>query len=318
MIFKEICIILYHNIKELFLIICEFFAKFGYWGRKEYKKGNYSNIYFVVGMVVTIITLLIYKYTSFIFLIIKAIISLSLVWIVIYSMVKIVKSKLSNKEIYYKNMRDWYFAIAFYSGIWMLNLQYLGGYSILISNIVLGISFCFMLCYECAYFLLKYIRNWVWYSLIFIAMPIVSTILWSFLGLLIADIFKMPVIASDNVFGWMVLILTVILLNLSINITPDERFREVKVATYFVLAIFSTLSYCFFISDYLTNVILSISNRFSKEEIKTAIEYCIKWGCLPYLIGTVFGCFSLELTERNRVKKTGQNKKEINKKEVSM
>ena len=91
--------------------------------------------------------------------------------------------------------------------------------------------------------------------------------------------------------------------NFLIYTTPIERLSEVKVAVYLLLAIFSSLSYCFFISNYLATLIFNIDgikSLVTYETIKSIIEDAIRWVTLPYLIGSVFGCFFVELVDRKK------------------
>ncbi|MPN43898.1 hypothetical protein SDC9_191459 [bioreactor metagenome] len=131
--------------------------------------------------------------------------------------------------------------------------------------------------------------------------------LWSFVSLILFDTFKLPLLINNDLFGWAILVLTILLLNFLVLTTSEEKTSEVKVAIYLVMAIFSTISYCFFISDYLAENIIKIEEIkqiMTYDQIKYQIESIIKWSCLPYLIGAVFGCFSIEFVERNiKVKK---------------
>ena len=81
---------------------------------------------------------------------------------------------------------------------------------------------------------------------------------------------------------------------------------------YLLLAFFSTISYCFFISDYLAPIInpyidILCGESFTELEIKHKIENFITWATLPYLIGAVFGCFTIELVCRNYNRQKSNN-----------
>ena len=162
--------------------------------------------------------------------------------------------------------------------------------------------------YRC--FINRFIRHWISYSLYFFILPAISFLVWVLIGDSASIIFGMPTLTSDRIMGYMTIILTIIIFNLEIYWAPKEVRNEVKVAVYLILATYSTVSYCFFISDYLSEPIYNFfqpyskeiikeTGEFSKEMIKNGIEEIIRWTTIPYLVGAVFGCFSLELIDRN-------------------
>jgi len=111
---------------------------------------------------------------------------------------------------------------------------------------------------------------------------------------------------SNSVSKWMIILFCIILINIFVYWTPRNRFDEIRVAVYLLLAVFSTISYCFFISDYLAAIITTKLHQvdefksITSDEIKEFIDITVKWFSLPYLIGSVFACFTIELISRNR------------------
>ncbi|NRF93430.1 hypothetical protein HQN89_21005 [Paenibacillus frigoriresistens] len=126
------------------------------------------------------------------------------------------------------------------------------------------------------------------------------------------DLTGNPVFISNSMLWWMVLVISILLTNFSVKWTTFQRIDEVRVAMYFLLAVFSTISYSFFISDYLAVMIGPYLEKipelsFTAEEIKEGIKSIITWGSLPYLIGSVFGCFTIELVSRNHNRQANTN-----------
>jgi len=145
------------------------------------------------------------------------------------------------------------------------------------------------------YCLLKYLINFWMYFAVFLVLPIIS----SFLCL---AIFPGSVNFSDTFLGWMIIVLTIVLMNLFVYWTPEDRIREARVAVYLILAFWSTVSYVSFL---LVDYIEELSLGSLSWELQPLVEAAVRWVTLPYLIGSVFGCFTLELAERNRLRKEG-------------
>ena len=224
-----------------------------------------------------------------------------------YVFMSIKRSNMEPQELYYQFM-----------GWWFTSTLYLYFISILVANFtnltinLVAVTFFVFIYYCMRYVLHRWIRNWFMYSLFFFSMPIISLFLWSFFGMFLRDLTGSSVFISDSVLGWMVLFISIILTNISVKWTPFERFDEVRVAMYFLLAVFSTISYCFFIADYLAAMISPYAESMSEillteQEIKEGIKSIITWGSLPYLIGSVFGCFTIELVSRNHNRQTKSN-----------
>ncbi len=152
------------------------------------------------------------------------------------------------------------------------------------------------------YFILKKVNHWFKYSSLFIISPIIAMSFWLFYCTLLFDLTGKNFFMSNQFFGWGILILAILIINYIILISPtsQKQMSELKVAIYFVLAIFSTLSYISFLSGDLAQIIKNVNvNSEQVENIKALIDELFRWGSLPYLIGMVFACFSIELKQRN-------------------
>ncbi|MFY0518252.1 hypothetical protein ACOMCU_10530 [Lysinibacillus sp. UGB7] len=175
----------------------------------------------------------------------------------------------------------------------------LSEYSKLISWMMLIILF-FIFYYSLKAFVFKYINHWFKYSLLFLLSPIIVAFFWSFCGMHLMEVTKKYLFISNDFLGWVTLILSIIVMNLIIYTSPDNNISELKVAIYFSLAIFSTISYSFFLSDISTSLVIDMFKiSEEKELVKQTIDTLLKWMSLPYLIGMVFGCFTIELKQRN-------------------
>ncbi len=211
---------------------------------------------------------------------------------------------------YLKHMEAWScaaFIASISNSIFLMNISdVLRIIFIYIGNIMVFLMFY----YGYRIFVYKKVNSWVKYTIYFFLLPFISVLIWTMVGLEISDILKSYVFASNNLMKYMIIVITVLIFNLEIYFTPKEKIDEVRVAVYLILAIFSTISYCFFISDYIAQFtynkflpfkteIIDEGFNFSKEGIKSGIDNIIKWVCLPYLIGSVWGCFTLELVNKN-------------------
>jgi len=196
----------------------------------------------------------------------------------------------------YKQLAVWGIALLYYLIIGSLLL---GEYGKIISWMVLVIFF-YIFYYSLKAFVFKYINHWFKYSLLFLISPIIVAFFWSFCGIHLTEVTKNFLFMSNEFLGWVTLILSIIMMNVIIYTSPKDRISELKVAIYFSLAIFSAISYSFFLSDISTNLIIDMF-KFNEERelIKQTIDTLFKWMTLPYLIGMVFGCFTIELKIRN-------------------
>ena len=233
------------------------------------------------------------------FLNLVVLISAAIVLICIYK--RILKMKEDHMKFYSQSL-NWWLTVSFFWIFASMSFVHVNTYLVKIFLIPFSLFFY----YGMRYLFLKWVKHWFFYFVLFSLMPILSFFIYSFLGSLIFEFTNKEFFVSDTVFKWMVILLCVLLTSIFVCWTPADRFDEVKVAVYLLLAFFSTISYCFFISDYLAEVVTSKLNEinqfesFTRDEIKELIDVVVKWVSLPYLIGSVFACFTLELIARNR------------------
>lgn len=218
------------------------------------------------------------------------------IYIIFMGYVYIYIAKKSNFELdeKYKQLMKWSFALFYYLLFISILLIEFSKVISWLNLIVFFISFYYLL----QYIIYKWINHWFKYSMFFLISPLIVVIFWSFVGMLLMERTNNAFFISNELLVWVTLILSIIVMNLIIIFSPYERIHELKVAVYFSLAVISTISYSFFLSDISTNLVLKYSSL-DKKIIKEIIETLIKWSSLPYLIGLVFGCFTLELKQRN-------------------
>jgi len=217
--------------------------------------------------------------------------------------IKVFKKILSNKKnevkFFYQLSGFWlatFFLITF-SSIHLIS--YKSGYS----NLII-LPIFISLYYYSRYFVVKWINNWAKYLLLFALMPLFASIIYIFIGIFLTELTGYKLFASNSMLLWMAVLLSILLINIIVLWTPLKRFDEVRVAIYVLLAISSSISYCFFISDllatYLTPKINSLSGQLlEKETVEEFVDNFVKWGTLPYLIGSVWACAGIELKTRN-------------------
>ena len=150
------------------------------------------------------------------------------------------------------------------------------------------------------FLLYKWITHWISYLLILLLTPLPIAFTW----LLIGMILEYPFFNDSLVLMGATIIFSIAFMNLIVFWTPFSRLDEVRVAIYFLLGIFSTISYLFFIADiatyFLRDFIMSLNQiTIPTETMRNDIDILIKWVTLPYLIGSVLCCFSIELVTRN-------------------
>ncbi|TZE82630.1 hypothetical protein [Calorimonas adulescens] len=297
------------------------------WVIEKYRNFQFNGIYIAFIIINFLVVFVSIKKDLIIFNIVKVILALIQIALILVILYKILSNKEKLKlELYLKYMADWscaaLYAIAF-SSVFMMNIFY--NVSKLLQYIFYVQLFLTMH-YWYRRFINKYVKHWVMYTLYFLILPLISLFIWVLIGDTLSRICNMPILISDTVIGYMTIIFTVLIFNFEIYIAPKEIRSEVKVAVYLILALYSTISYCFFISDYLSEPIFNflkpysneIANKgisLSKELIKGKVEWILKWFTLPYLIGAVFGCFTLELVDRNekvKERKISENKNEDN------
>ncbi|WHY63245.1 hypothetical protein [Cytobacillus firmus] len=204
-----------------------------------------------------------------------------------------------NEDIagYYERRMKLWLSIWITSAIFLLNI-----YKPLFPYFYLG-SFIALQYYASRYFVEKYLDKWFKYALFFLLVPLLAFL---FTGLNLTIIFELISIeqpylkVTDESIYKFSLFTSIIIQNLVTFFTRRGRLVEVKVATYFILAFSSTLSYCFFASD----IILSsfpqemVGYLGGEDVVKNKIQLYLNWFLFPYLVGTVWACFIVEYKER--------------------
>lgn len=277
--------------------------KFMLWSVDKYEKFEFMKIYKVF-LIINFILLFVNSNILNIVKIIIILIQFLLMIFVLYKM--IVNKKKLELGIYLRHMEVWSCYLLF---VILINYKYIGSISYNLSKVfqyMCYISLFLTMHYSYRIMIYKYIKHWIMYTAYFLILPLISIFIWILVGGVLSQIFEMPILMSDRVLGYMMIIFTICILNFEIYFVHKEIRDEVKLALYLTIAIFSTLSYCFFLSDYLSEIIFNLLTSYSNEGIdiskkiiKYKIEWLLKWYTLPYLIGTVFGNFTLELSSRN-------------------
>ncbi|SEL10198.1 hypothetical protein SAMN05518856_107317 [Paenibacillus sp. OK003] len=284
----------------LFSLLKSFVVTIYLWTKGKILNKNYESVYASYGIVLSILTITAFRYTNelvnfFLWAFIVVVLTINI--IVLFEIRKLDRG---SKE-YFKQISDWSFSMTFISLFISMGLIHTVPFLL---NIFIVFFFVFIY-FSARYLYLDKVTNWFYLMLLMLFTPIISAVLYSFIGMMLFEIFDEKLFIANGTLGWMVIILSIVLINLVVFWTPEERFNEAKVAIYFLLALFSTISYCFFVSDFLSDLITpklnSMSNtRITAEEVREFIENAVRWFTLPYLIGSVSSCFSLELVSRNR------------------
>ncbi len=281
------------------------------WVIEKYRNFQFDGIYIAFMIINFTVLFTSIKNNSTIFNPAKVIFTLIQTVLIILILYKIVSNKKKLKlELYLKYMAEWscaaLYAIVFNSTLVMNIFSNVSK----VLQYILYVQLFLVMHYWYRRFINKYFKHWVMYSVYFLILPLISLFIWVLMGDTLSRICNMPILVSDTVIGYMTIAFTVLIFNFEIYIAPKEIRSEVKVAVYLILALYSTISYCFFISDYLSepifnllkpysNEIASEGIKLSKELIRGKVEWFLKWFTLPYLVGAVFGCFTLELVARN-------------------
>lgn len=264
----------------------------------KYSSNMFSNnrlkqIYVIYGAFFAVVTIFLGIKLFLISRVILLAIFIAPLFYVYFYLEKKAKLELDDK---YRHLAMWWIALLYYL---IISTLLLNEYGKLISWMVLIVLF-FVFYYSLIAFVFKYINHWFKYSLLFILSPILVAFFGSFCGIHLKELTKNYLFISNEFLGWGTLVLSIIVMNIIIYTSPNERISEIKVAIYFSLAIFSAISYSFFLSDISTNLVIDMLKlNDEKELVKQAIDSLLKWMSLPYLIGMVFGCFTIELKQRN-------------------
>lgn len=301
--------------------IYNFVVNFIYSIMEKYNEDKFSCIYGIYG-VINVIIFMVFTFNNFFFSnaikIVHIVIQTPMLFMILNKILR--KRRTYNIEYYLTNMRDWSCAATV---VFFLNSIFLMEICNVLSIILkyLGYVIIFMTFYfEYRIIVCRRIKSWKKYTLYFFILPFISLAIWSILGVELSQKLNSHIYTSSNLMKYMTIIITVLILNLEIYFTPKEKIDEVRVAVYLILALFSTVGYCFFISDYIAQFlynrllpfraeIISEGINFSREGIKSGIDNIIRWVCLPYLIGSVWGCFTIELANRNINLKEKEDKK---------
>lgn len=297
---------LFKILKELVLVILKFFS---YAFKKTINNIDnklYSNNFIIYGIILFFLTLTTSNNDFILFILLKWIICIFVILLLIYSAYKIYINKKYDKLAFYYNASNLSLAIFFYSFFIFLLLNLNNLFNFVPSFILIFIYF------KSRFLLMNLVRHFFLYTILFLLTPALVSLLWGLTNMIIGSWTKNLLFISNNSSWWIIMILSIVIMNLTILWTEDSLIDEVKVAVYLLLAIFSTTSYCFFISDLIANNVISYLKQYPElsyitiGSLKTKIDEFTKWITLPYLVGSVFGCFMIELVQRNL------NKKKIN------
>lgn len=266
-------------------------------------KHKYFNIYFSFGFVLAFAMLFTIQYKSlFVYLLDGSLSTMSLIML-IYVLLHIIKQRVNDIMTFYLNISGWLVASWCFTIIGtMFFIKGSPDYIALLIRCIVAFEFLSCIYFSIRYFYLRHITTYGRFSILFIFAPLITYIFWGFFTELFYETLHITLFGIDGLTAKAVLILTILLINLSVKFTPYERITEVKVAIYLILALSSAVSYCFFLSDYITGALMQlklVSVSFTYDQVKNWIDDVIRWGCLPYLIGSVLGCFSIELADRN-------------------
>ncbi|MBU5256310.1 hypothetical protein [Tissierella praeacuta] len=316
------------GIKFLFRRLFLLTSKLILWGIEKFKNFEFRKIFILTVPTNLIISVILVDKNSLVMNSIKVFLSIALLllsFVTLYSVQS--KKRILCREIYLSYMLDWSITWIFISNaIFMYLMNILKELAVLMQYLAY-IGLFFMIYYWLRRFVCRHIKHWISYSVYFSILPLIAGFIWILFGDTLALTFNKPELVSDKVIGYMTIVLTVILLNFEIYDAPKEVRREVRVAVNFIVAIYSTISYCFFISDYLTeplyNIMIPLESEFiehygefSKQIIKLKVENFIKWLNLPYLIGAIFGCFLLELLDRNDYMSNKKKENELHNEQI--
>lgn len=293
---------IFFNVIKYFAIFIKLLCKKIYqWTLHKIDLGLYRDVYVAYGFLVLIVSLYIVENGAGI-----SILLICTIAILVALQVKIYRELLDyerTSEEYFYHMTGWWFATTYYSLLILIHFVEMLPKNLI--NLTL-ISFFILFYYWSRFLFIKWVKHWLVYILLFFLIPIISVTIYSFLGIFLYEITGEKFFISNSMLGWMVIFLSILLINIVVYWTPQHRFDEVKVAIYFLLAFFSSISYCFFISDYLTTFItpklINIPgfSAVTTNDVKIFIEQVVKWVSLPYLIGSVFASFSIEYVSRRR------------------
>ncbi|MHC1750582.1 MAG: hypothetical protein AB9856_20115 [Cellulosilyticaceae bacterium] len=285
--------------------------RFILWVIDKYRNFEFNKIYALFMIISFMVLFIPIKNKSIIFNLAKVICAVIQGVIIILILYKIGSNKQNLKlELYLKYMAEWS-CVTLY--VIACNSMFMTNIFPNVSKVlqyILYVQLFLMMHYWYRRFINKYVKHWGMYSLYFLILPLISLFIWVLIGDTLSRICNMPILISDTVIGYMTIAFTVLIFNFEIYIAPKNIRSEVKVAVYLILALYSTISYCFFISDYLSQPIFNLLEHYnneiareginlSKELVRGKVEWFLKWFTLPYLIGAVFGCFTLELVDRN-------------------
>jgi len=300
------------------------------WGIKKYKNFEFRKVVIPAVIINLIILIAILNKNSSLINGIKLFATAILLFLSFAAIYRIQsKKKTLNREQYINYMLEWsilWICISFETFLYMITVS---KYFAIFIQYLSYVGIFLVMHYWLRRFVYRRIKHWISYSIYFFLLPFVTGFIWMLFGDTLSRSLNMPVFVSDNVIGYMTIVLTVVLLNFEIYITPKDIKREVRVAVYLILALYSTISYCFFISDYLSGPIYNVLEplksefieyygEFSKQQVKSGVESIMKWITLPYLVGTVIGCFTLELVDRNDELKDKNKRTEVNNNQVKV
>jgi hypothetical protein len=284
-------------LRATWIIIQKLFKRIYYRTIETYKQQQYSELFLIYGILMLLVFMFVKQYDGLLAVFrFPLLILFFIAGIVTIRGIATIKKE--NIIEYYHQMMMWFI----YSILYILPITILIELPI-ISNLII-INFFAFIYFGSRKFLITRIKHYFSFAILFFFMPVISMILWAFLSTYLWELTDSQFYVSDKLLIWMVLFITIILINIVIYWAPEDVLDEAKIAVYLLLAFFSSLSYCFFMSDIISDIVIEKINKYpelsniTKSDISNFVDNIVKWFTLPYLIGSVFGCFTVELAQR--------------------
>ncbi|MGC5328984.1 hypothetical protein [Brevibacillus sp. SYSU BS000544] len=265
-----------------------------HWVKNNFDRGSYEVVYFSTFFIIMVPSVVWFKGgwpDIYSFIALSVIVAIS-----VFSFYHIQARKSNNLSNYFKCMAK----LSFY--LWILGVFVTTMISPKITIYLYILTLTSTFYYIARYFVEKTLDHWFKYFILFMCVPVISLFVSDIYMLLIAEEFSF--LPSDSILLKMTVLISIVIQNIIILFTRNQRIVEVKVATYLMLALFSTLSYCFFMSDLIVSLFnpQTINNFGGIEKVKQDVQELFSWILFPYLVGTVWACFIIEWIERNTKK----------------
>lgn len=300
-LFKEILEIIAYNIRYALSRLKE----------KVYEKIRYREFNKLFG-ILFFAQLLSLPINSYVFTLPLIILSVCLLVISLFHILPIRKESLKS---YYSAIAGWALFLFFENGFITLVAFDLEGWK-KISFVITTFCFIMIVYFYFRLFMILFLTSWGRYAIFFVfILPVPSFLLAAFGISMFLSSYQIMV--SSNISIYSIIIGMILLMNFVIYKTNEDTLPEAKVATYLTLALSSTLVYLQddilnFLSNQLINNEPSI-HLLPQKYINMLYEQLrsfIKLACMPYAIGTVFGCFVIEYKEL-QFKKAKKDKESI-------